>query len=113
MPAASEPFNAASTKVPERYRIETFGDHVIRGTQLDNNGYTLQTVTIDFLNRIVTVLPCNDTKGGKVFTFGEFDAGSIEWHYHLLKKAGCNPRAPEALLDKIPAPPAKGPGLSL
>lgn len=112
MPAASDTFNAASTKVPEKYRLEMIGDHVVRGTQLDNSGYTLHSVTLDFLNRVVMVLPSGDSKGGKVFTFGEFDAGSIEWHYNQLKAAGRNPRVPDGLLDK-PQPPAKSGGLAL
>ena len=109
---ASDDFNIASLKVPERYRIEIFSDHVIRGSQLDNNGYTMQSVTMDFLNRIVTVLPQNDSKGGKIFTFNEFDAGSIEWHYNQMKKDGRNPRVPEGLNDK-PALAAKSGGLAL
>lgn len=111
--SASDNFNAAALKVPERYGLEILNDHVIRGTQRDNNGWTVHVVTMDFLNRLVTVLPGGDTKGGQIFTFADFDAGSIEWHYHQLKATGKNPRPPEGLLDKTPAAPAKGPGLSL
>lgn len=109
---ASENFNVASSKVPERYRLEMYSDHVIRGVQLDTGGYTLQSVTFDFLNRIVTVLPAGDSKGGQIFTFSEFDAGSIEWHYHQMKAANRNPRPPEGVTDK-PVLTAKGGGLAL
>lgn len=109
---ASDDFNAVSTKVPERYLLQTYSDHVISGVQLDGGGYTLQSVTFDFLNRIVSVLPSGDSKGSHVFTFSQFDAGSIEWHYNQLKAAGRNTRAPDGVSDK-PALTAKGGGLAL
>lgn len=109
---ASDDFNIASLKVPEKYRLEIFSDHVIRGSQLDHGGYVMQSVTMDFLNRVVTVLPGGDSRGGQTFTFSAFDAGSIEWHYLQLKAANRNPRPPEGQLDK-PALAAKGGGLAL
>jgi hypothetical protein len=60
----------------------------------------------------VTVLPAGDSKGSHIFTFNEFDAGSIEWHYNQMKAAGRNPRTPEGINGK-PALTAKGPGMSL
>ncbi|MEZ0260236.1 MAG: hypothetical protein ACAH80_04460 [Alphaproteobacteria bacterium] len=109
---ASENFNAAFLKLPERYKLDVISDHMIRSLQRDNIGNTVQTVTFDFLNRIVSVLPSNDSSGAHIFTFPAFDAGSIEWHYNQLKAAGRNPRAPEGILDK-PDAPAKSGGLAL
>lgn len=109
---ASDSFNAASTKKPERYFLEAISDHVIRATQQDSSGYTTHVMLFDYLSRLVIVYPRNDSAGAATIPFADFDAGSLEWHYNQLKAAGRNPRAPDGILDK-PEPPAKGGGLAL
>jgi len=105
--ALAEEFNTESYRPPAGYALTAEGEHIIRAyvEQDKKNPSTLNDLVFDFLNRIVTVSPWGSSAATQVFTFKEFDEGSIEWHYQQLVKLGRKPHKPESLERKPDAAP--------
>lgn len=101
----TQDFDTASTPTPKNYSLSMVTDHVVQASSMNQYGYAVNTVTYDFLNRLVVVSP----QGGdnRTFTFAEFDAGAIEWHYHKMVEAGKHPRPPASVETKPDAPKSR------
>lgn len=100
---AREDFNASSYAPPKDYMLEIMSEHSIRATLLDDkqkDRRVLIDYIFDFMNRTVVASGWGSSAATSVFTFAQFDEGSIEWHYNQLKKFGRNPRLPAHMEEK-------------